>query len=533
MKPIIVEMNEMSDSVEIYDSKPNRFMIYTIYAVLLTLLITLVWMIVSKIDIVVKCNGFFKSSAGSYEISNEVAGKVKEICAIDGQYVEEGELLCVIDVDTFSDTIVEYQNKLENSQYRLEILNAYENSLYYGVEELEKHSDNPYYDEFVNKRKLFDANIALNVTDTNGQSMLYQESIDSISKSIEYYREKIKQLNKVKQCISTKSNTIASSDSYYYSIVNSYLSTYNYTCSEYDNRVDEIQKQIDEYDEKIAESEKSESKKTSSDNTVEIGKIDIKLLKEQREALTASIESVKREKKQALTSLKLQQETSIEQQISGYNDTILSLESNLMSAKLQKDELKREDEDLRKRVSVLTEKANIAEEILLYQDKVEECENYLKKYDFQNNKCLIKAGASGYYYAAKDLKVGTYIQQGIVIGAIYPEQETKYYAQIYVENQDVAKLKEGQQVKFEIAAFPSSEYGYFTGNVENIAKDITVDQSTGVSYYLVKVSCDSMTVMNEEGEEVSLKNGMACQAKIIVDKQSVVNYVLEKVELLD
>ena len=119
------------------------------------------------------------------------------------------------------------------------------------------------------------------------------------------------------------------------------------------------------------------------------------------------------------------------------------------------------------------------------------------------------------------------------MGTIYPELETKYYAQIYVENQDVAKLKEGQQVKFEIAAFPSSEYGYFTGNVENIAKDITVDQSTGDSYYLVKVSCDSMTVMNEEGEEVSLKNGMACQAKIIVDKQSVVNYVLEKVELLD
>ena len=232
-------------------------------------------------------------------------------------------------------------------------------------------------------------------------------------------------------------------------------------------------------------------------------------------------------------SLRLQQITSIEQEITGYNDTILSLESNLISVKLQKGEMNNEDNDLKKKAVILTEKANIAEEILVYQDKVEECENYLKKYDIQNDKCLIRAGTSGYYYTAKDLNVGTYIQQGIVIGTIYPELETKYYAQIYVENQDIAKIEEGQEVKFEIAAFPSSEYGCFTGKVENIAKDISIDQSTGSSYYLVKVSCDSMTVVSKNGEEVSLKNGMACQAKIIVDKQNVLTYILEKIDLLD
>ena len=34
MKPIIIDMKDMSDSTEVYDSKPNRFMIYTIYAIL-------------------------------------------------------------------------------------------------------------------------------------------------------------------------------------------------------------------------------------------------------------------------------------------------------------------------------------------------------------------------------------------------------------------------------------------------------------------------------------------------------------------
>ena len=125
------------------------------------------------------------------------------------------------------------------------------------------------------------------------------------------------------------------------------------------------------------------------------------------------------------------------------------------------------------------------------------------------------------------------MQVGTAIGTIYPEAESKYYAEIYVENSDVAKIKEGQEVKFEIAAYPSSEYGYFEGRVENIAKDISVDQSMGYAYYLVRVKCDNMTLKGKDGEEATLMNGMACQAKIVVDEKNVLTYLFEKIDLLD
>ncbi|MFQ7979378.1 MAG: HlyD family efflux transporter periplasmic adaptor subunit [Faecalimonas umbilicata] len=75
--------------------------------------------------------------------------------------------------------------------------------------------------------------------------------------------------------------------------------------------------------------------------------------------------------------------------------------------------------------------------------------------------------------------------RGTSLGTIYPERESKYYAEIYVQNSDIAKLKEGQEVKFEIVAYPSSEYGDFTGVVENIARDISMNQNTGYAYYMV------------------------------------------------
>lgn len=192
-------------------------------------------------------------------------------------------------------------------------------------------------------------------------------------------------------------------------------------------------------------------------------------------------------KKQALSNLELQQITTIEQQIAGYNDTILSLETNLTSAKLQLDAANGVDNKSKESVAILTEKGNIASEILNYEDKVKECETYLKSYDIQNDNCIIKADVSGYFYTSQDLKVGSFVREETAIGNIYPEAESKYYAEVYVENSDIAKIKVGQEVKFEIAAYPSSEYGYFVGNVENISKDISVDQNTGYAYYLVRV----------------------------------------------
>ncbi len=231
--------------------------------------------------------------------------------------------------------------------------------------------------------------------------------------------------------------------------------------------------------------------------------------------------------------MELQQINSIEQQISGYNDTILSLKSNLTNAKLQLATVTDTDNESKERVAVLTEKGNVAAEILAYQDKVKECENYLKSYDIQNDNCIVKANMSGYFNTSKELKKGSYVQEGTTIGSIYPESESKYFAEIYVENSDIAKIKEGQEVKYEIAAYPSNEYGYFSGTVENIAKDISVEQSTGYAYYLVKVSCEDLTLKDKDNEEVSLINGMACQAKIVTDEENVLRYILKKIDLLD
>lgn len=540
MKPIIVDMKDMSDSTEVYESKPNRFLVYTIYLILIILAAAVLWMAFFKVDIVVKSNGIFKESNAIYEISSGVTGSVKETHIENGQYVTEGDVLYVLSIDELSDTILHYQNELEAAKARLEILSAYEKSLDENKAELEALSNNAYYDEFINRRELLYANVNLSDSDTAGQVALYQYNVDSVSKTIAKYNEKIKKLNTVKQCIIARNNTFDSNEGIYYSMVSSYLASCTYTALQYDNQINDYQRQIDEYEEQIknAEVEIPKGDETVSGNdSAAAPESDIassvKKLKEQRDTLIATRNAIQKEKAQALMNLELQQFTTIEQQILGYNDTILSLETNLTSARLQLNAINDVDNEAKKTIAILTEKGNIAAEILTYEDKVKECETYLKSYDIQNDNCIIKANESGYFYISQELKTGSFVQEGTAIGTIYPEAESKYYAEIYVENTDIAKIKEGQEVKFEVAAYPSGEYGYFEGIVENIAKDISVDKNTGYAYYLVRVKCENMTLKGKDGEEATLMNGMACQAKIVVDEKNILTYLLEKIDLLD
>lgn len=663
MRPIVINLDDISDSTEVYDSKPNRFVVYTVYFVLIIITIALLWMTLSKIDIVVKSNGVFRGSEAIYEISSGVTGNVTETHVENGQYVNTGDVLYVLSIDELSDAITECQSNLEAAQNRLEILYAYEKSLDGDSTELEGLTANPYYTEFINRRNLLFANVDLNESNPAGQITLYQGNINSITDTILKYNEKIVMLNIAKQCIVARNNTFDPSDSYYYSMVSSYISSYEYMVRQYDNQINEYQRQIDEYWEQIKAAESSESDKarplsihrsalpadatvdgddpsgtgagdsnlsnnsvggdnnssnngtagnnssntgagddqsntgtagddpsntgaggddpsnngtggddpsntgtggddpsnngtggnnpsntgTAGDipyNTGSTGNVinifqstvasaDADTLRRQRNALIDAMNSLMNEKDQALKNLELQQITTIETRISGYNDTILSLQSNLTSAELQLNAVNSVDNKTQETVAILTEKGNISAEALVYEDKVEECENYLRSYDIKNDNCIVKASTSGYFYCAQELKTGSYVQAGSTIGTIYPEAESKYFAEIYVENSDIAKIHEGQVVKFEIAAYPSSEYGYFEGTVENISRDISVDQATGYAYYIVKVSCENMTLIGKDGEEASLMNGMACQAKIVVDEQNVLNYCLEKIDLID
>lgn len=531
MKPIIVDMKDMSDTTEVYESRPNPLLVYFIYLLLFILSVALAWMAFSDIDIVVKSNGIFRNSENSLEVSSDVSGKV-EMCNIsEGQLVKKGDVLLTLDGEELEETIQNYQNMLNDVNERIEILKAYEESLEGNAENFEKLSDNKYYAEFKNRQRLLDLSSSDSGNHEKSQEKQYETEKSTIQNSISQYEIKLSKLEQVKQCIQTRTNIFGVEDSYYKSIVDSYIANYNVTSTQYDNQIAEYEKSKSGYEEQkksvIKEQKKAESdEKNQSSVTVEE-------LEKTIETLDGNIETAKSEKSQALSNLELQQLASVEQQIASDKEALLSLKSNETSIQAQIDTIKEAQSNHDEEINILTERGNIANELITYENKKTEYENSLKQYNLENGKVTIVANETGYISLKQEIKEGAYVQQGNVVCEIFPESAGGYYAEVYVDNADIAKLKEGQQVKFEIAAYPSSEYGYVTGSIDIIAQDIKVDQASGSAYYPIKVKCERTTLSNKEGKSGSIKNGMACQAKIVVDEKRVLRYLLEKINLVD
>ena len=144
-------------------------------------------------------------------------------------------------------------------------------------------------------------------------------------------------------------------------------------------------------------------------------------------------------------------------------------------------------------------------------------------------KFKICANDDGYFYSLDKCAVGEVFTAESHVGNIYPESQKAFQAQMAVSANDVAKLREGQEVKFELTAYPINEYGTLTGHIRKIGKEAFYDQESGATYFIVWVDCDAPSLTSKDGETVSLFSGLPCHARIVTGRKTVLRYVLESI----
>ena len=340
MKPVTINMSELSESIELYESRPNRFFIYFIYLILGMFIIAFTWMYFWKIDIVVKSNGMFRGEDKVYEVSSNITGKIQSCNVTEGQLVKEGDVLLTVSGEELDNAIVNYQELL---------------------------TDNKYYNEFNNRKNLLEADIRLSGENIEEQKNQYQKDAESIRESINDCEDRIRKYEQTKKGIINRNNLFELSDSYFYSIINSFISNYEATELQYNNQVKELQKAVDEAD-----------------------------MKENTESIQEQIKLKEKEKQKVLSNLEIQEISGIEQQIETLNTRRITLKSELSAAEYKLAELNESDTETAKNISIMKEKNNIAAELLTYEGKKEECETTLKSYNYKSGNCNITANQTGY-----------------------------------------------------------------------------------------------------------------------------------------
>ena len=93
MKPITIEMKDLSESTVIYERKPNPSIVAFIYILLGILAIAVAWMALSEIDLISEAEGSVSYTDDAAEVTCDYSARITKSNVSDGEYVTEGPVL--------------------------------------------------------------------------------------------------------------------------------------------------------------------------------------------------------------------------------------------------------------------------------------------------------------------------------------------------------------------------------------------------------------------------------------------------------
>jgi membrane fusion protein, hemolysin D len=147
--------------------------------------------------------------------------------------------------------------------------------------------------------------------------------------------------------------------------------------------------------------------------------------------------------------------------------------------------------------------------------------------------------------SVKDLAthtIGTVASPGTILMTLVPQGDT-LVAEVWVGNQDVGFVREGQKVKLKLAAFQFQKYGMVEGVVRQVSADATEapsantrsdalggrDRPMGPLAYRAQVDLKTQDLV-VDGEKYALAPGMQVSSEINLGTRSILDYVLSPVQ---
>ncbi len=538
MNPIVINMDDMSDSTEVYSSRPSPIFAILIWTLAGILVIALVWMGLFRIDLVTHADGMIRSGSATATITNVTDGTILAWDAEDGEYVKAGQTIYSIDPSELKKQEKSCVTELDKTEQRLEILEAYYKELDGESGALDKCKENSYYEEF--KTKLDAVNISRDMVraDAGTQQSQYQNSLNSIDSSISSLTDQQAKLNQMISDMRNRTNSFSSEEVYYHTAVAGYIDQYNYTANQYDIQIAELER-AQETAEQQAESVVTQSgAETDSGTDAAAGALEGSLAGtgSNTQGVTDNsnaIAELENQKALALSQLETESIASVEQSLSSVQSNIESLKTNRSEAAGNLNGLDNGSLELSTDQIVTNEKNTVNTEINTYEGQKKEYEETLETVRTRIEECDVKAQTDGYLNLSAEKTSGDHVSAGEQIGNIVPDGNGIFRTVIYVENQDIGSVREGQKIKYEVASYPQTEdYGIFEGEVTSVSKDIKVNSETGMSYYEVEATITARG--GADGKETpEFIQGMAVQAKLVTGKESVLRYLLEKIDLVD
>lgn len=476
MKYKIEELKDITDSREIMQSKPNGFSKYMTYIILALLVVVIIWSLLAHKQVSIKASGLVKPSDEITKVSSSIAGNVTSVSIKDGDTVKKGDILLILNGDEY----ILQKNLLQKSKDDKEKeLTAMKNLKKSVIDEkscfeLNDEIQNEYYKKF----EIYLQNLKSN----NNQNELVAEQKNEIN-------EYISNLEQLKKGIEAEKNYFSEGDTFYYQYMDYEMAMKNYRS---------IIKTNEEKINKLNEERNNASITETIDSQIET-------LNESNNSTRQEMEKYK-------------------------NTTLMNIANSITEKKSSLSQLTTSNASGSYKEQYIS---SVESSISNMESSISEIDMNLETVQAKIDSTSIKAPCDGVISLTSEINVGNYVQGGTEIATVIPEDNNKFNVEVYIANQNLGEIKEGQDVVIEIGSLPGSEYGYIDSKLENISSDAKINQEEGVSYYTAECPINKTTLVNKNKEIVNIKNGMLAEVRIINREVSYFRYFLEKIDIIN
>ncbi|MFO1150626.1 MAG: HlyD family type I secretion periplasmic adaptor subunit [Alsobacter sp.] len=171
-------------------------------------------------------------------------------------------------------------------------------------------------------------------------------------------------------------------------------------------------------------------------------------------------------------------------------------------------------------------RSDVAKELRELQAKAAELGERRIAAQDQLDRVEVRAPLSGTVHQLAVHTVGGVVQPGEAMMLVVPDREG-LAVEVKVPPQDIDHLHLGQDANLRFSAFNQRTTPEIHGRVSMIAADLTVDQRTGQSYYVARLSVEPQEI--ERLGQVKLIAGMPVEAFIMTGDRTVLSYLLKPV----
>lgn len=200
----------------------------------------------------------------------------------------------------------------------------------------------------------------------------------------------------------------------------------------------------------------------------------------------------------------------------GYTDE--QIESELVKAQSKKSELY---------YTALQTAENARKDL---ENQLESAKAQLSAVGNGKNEYEVKASATGTLHLLSDYKTGMVVQTASPVATITPEN-ADMVIDAYISTADMARIHEGDEVQIEVNGLSQTIYGNIAGSVERIDSNVTTmegGENGSSQVFKIRILPEMDYLISKTGDKVNLSNGMTVEARIIYDKMTYFDYVLEK-----